>query len=191
MLGGQDCHTEQSGAHTGNISADMLQDMGCEYVIVGHSERRSYQNESSNLISQKAAAAHDAGLISIICIGETEEENEAGKTLEVLKKQISESIPESATPENTIIAYEPVWAIGTGKTPTIDDIASTHEAIRKYIQIKIGNSDSVLILYGGSVNPSNARDILKLEDVDGALVGGASLKIEQFTSIIDQSYEEY
>ncbi|MCP4395236.1 MAG: triose-phosphate isomerase [Alphaproteobacteria bacterium] len=191
MIGGQDCHAEQKGAHTGDISAVMLKDIKCEYVIVGHSERRADHNENNEMVKHKAAAAHEAGLKAIICIGETEEENENGKTLEVLKKQITESTPDSATHENTVIAYEPVWAIGTGKTPTIGDIADTHKAIREYVEKTIGNSAAVQLLYGGSVNPDNARSILSLEDVDGALVGGASLKIEQFTSIIDQSHKDY
>ena len=186
-LGAQDCHVAASGAHTGDISPQMLKDLGCSYVIVGHSERRANHHETSVLVCQKAESAHRAGLKAIICVGETESERDSGKTLAVCQKQIKESVPHDATAENTVIAYEPVWAIGTGKTPTVADVAEVHGAIRAEISKKLGKAVAakMRILYGGSVKPSNASQLLSLEDVDGGLVGGASLKAADFMGIAD------
>lgn len=183
-VGGQDCHFNDKGAHTGDISPLMLKDLGCTYVIVGHSERRADHGESNAVVQKKAAAAQAAGLVAIVCIGETEAQRDAGETLAVVAEQIRGSLPVGATPENTVLAYEPVWAIGTGKTPTPQDVADVHAEIRKVADDVLGGSANRLrILYGGSVKPSNAKDFLGLEDVDGALVGGASLKVEDFWAI--------
>lgn len=179
-FGGQDCHASVSGAHTGDISAAMIADAGGTCVIVGHSERRAAYGESDAAVAAKAAAAHAAGLTAIICVGETLAEREAGKALSVVDGQVVGSLPAGATPENTVIAYEPVWAIGTGKTPSLADIAEMHAAIRTRL-----GSPAFRILYGGSVKPSNAQDILGLANVDGALVGGASLKAADFDAILD------
>lgn len=184
-LGAQDCHFNVKGAHTGDISPAMLTDVGCTYVILGHSERRADHKESNELINKKAVAAYAQGLKAIICIGETEAERDAGKTIDVCTKQILGSVPENATSVNTVIAYEPVWAIGTGKTPTSKDVQEVHAAIRKVLAKKLGkgNANKMRILYGGSVKPSNAKEFLSLPDVDGALIGGASLKVEDFLGI--------
>lgn len=184
-LGAQDCHFAANGAHTGDISPLMLKDIGCQYVITGHSERRADHDESNELICKKSQAGYEAGLKVIICIGETLDERDAGKTIEVCTKQILGSVPENATAANTVIAYEPVWAIGTGKTPTSADVQEVHAAIRKVLAKKVGkaNAGKMRILYGGSVKPSNAKEFLSLPDVDGALIGGASLKVEDFINI--------
>ncbi len=184
-LGAQDCHIAEKGAHTGDISPLMLKDCGCSYVILGHSERRADHHESSALVRQKAEAAYKAGLKAVICIGETEAERDAGKTIEVCSAQIKESVPDSATAANTVIAYEPVWAIGTGKTPTTDDVEEVHAAIRKVIAKKLGkgNANKMRILYGGSMKPANAAGLLALPNVDGGLIGGASLKASDFMAI--------
>ena len=184
-LGAQDCHTAEKGAHTGDISPVMLKDCGCSYVIVGHSERRADHHESNELICQKAEAAYKAGLKAVICIGETEAERDAGKTIDVCTKQIMGSVPDSATAVNTVIAYEPVWAIGTGKTPTAADVEEVHAAIRKVVAKKLGKAtaNKMRLLYGGSVKPSNAAELLALPDVDGGLIGGASLKASDFMGI--------
>lgn len=173
--GGQDCHFENSGAYTGDISSAMLKDCGCEFVILGHSERRQYHNETDELIQKKAGTAIENGLKVILCVGETLEEREAGKENEVVNSQLKNSIPENANSENLIIGYEPVWAIGTGKTPTNDEIENIHSEIKKF---------GFKTIYGGSVKPSNAKEILALPSVDGALVGGASLNAEDFIEII-------
>jgi len=188
-LGAQDCHFAEKGAHTGDISPVMLKDIGCQYVILGHSERRTDHYESNELVNKKAQAAHTAGLKTIICVGETLSEREAGKALEVCTKQIIESVPEDSTSSNTVIAYEPVWAIGTGKVPTTKDVEEVHAAIRKTLAKKLGkgNANKMRILYGGSVKPNNAKELLTLEDVDGALIGGASLKVEDFMGIAKNS----
>lgn len=183
-LGGQDCHVNASGAHTGDISADMLKDAGCRYVIVGHSERRADHGETDALIARKAAAAHAAGLIVIVCIGETGRERNRGRTLAVLSRQLARSLPDGAGAKNTVIAYEPVWAIGTGRTPTIDDIAKAHAHIRRRLQRRFADGVDFRVLYGGSVKPANAGPILAVADVDGALVGGASLKAADFWAIV-------
>lgn len=185
-IGAQDCHTAVSGAHTGDISAEMIADAGAEFVIVGHSERRADHGESSALVLQKAAAAHRAGLTAIICVGETEAERDSGATLSVVLSQLSGSMPESATPENTIIAYEPVWAIGTGRTPTADDVQEVHMAIRGSLKTRFeSRGEAVAILYGGSVKPANASELMSVPNVNGALVGGASLKATDFDGIIN------
>ncbi len=182
-LGAQDCSPFKNGAYTGDISAAMIKDMNAEYVILGHSERRTYYSESNMMVKQKAMIANESGLKAIICIGETEEEREAGKVEAVVGQQLSESLPETATAENTVIAYEPVWAIGTGKSATPDDIAAVHNFIRNELNKKLDGADKILILYGGSVKATNAAEIFAVENVNGALIGGASLKAEDFIGI--------
>ncbi len=185
-IGGQDCHAEDSGAHTGDVSAPMIKDAGASHVIVGHSERRSDHGESDAAVNAKAMAAWRAGLVAIICIGETGGERRAGVTNEVLSRQLAGSVPKGATAQNTIIAYEPVWAIGTGLTPTIADVEDAHAHIREQLQGLAGSHAARMrILYGGSVKPSNAKELLSIENVDGALVGGASLKAADFLGICD------
>lgn len=184
-LGAQDCAVKVSGAHTGDVAAEMLADVGCRYAIVGHSERRADHGESDGLIAAKAAAAHRAGLVAIICVGETEAERVAGRALDVASAQLAGSIPAGATAENTVIAYEPVWAIGTGKTATPADVAEMHAHIRGQLAGKIAEADKVRILYGGSVKASNAAELLAVENVDGALVGGASLIAADFWAIVE------
>ena len=184
-LGGQDCHPDPSGAHTGDISAAMLADAGASHVIVGHSERRADHGETDALVAAKARAAHTAGLTAVICLGETEAERDAGETLAVIGGQLAGSLPATATAENTVIAYEPVWAIGTGRVPTNQDIADMHKAIRTWLEAHYGSKGSdIAILYGGSLKPDNADEILAVENVNGGLVGGASLKAEDFSKII-------
>lgn len=182
-VGGQDCHVAASGAHTGDVSSEMLVDLGCSHVIVGHSERRADHGEIDLIISEKAAAAHRAGLIAIICVGETEEERLAGNALSVVERQMAGSIPAGATAENTVIAYEPVWAIGTGRTPTEGDVEEMHNHMRGKLAGKVADPEAVRLLYGGSVKPGNAAVLLHVPNVDGALVGGASLKAEDFFAI--------
>ena len=184
-LGAQDVHFAEKGAHTGDISPVMLKDLGCRYVIVGHSERRADHRESNELICKKAAAAHAQGLKTVICIGETEAQRDAGKTIDVCKEQILGSVPDDSSASDTVIAYEPVWAIGTGKTPTAADVEEVHAAVRKVLAKKLGkgNANKMRILYGGSVKPGNAAEFLSLPDVDGALIGGASLKVADFIAI--------
>jgi triosephosphate isomerase len=183
MLGGQDCHPQAKGAHTGDVAAEMLKDLGCSHVIVGHSERRQNHGEIDLVVAEKAQAAHRAGLVAIICIGETLEEREAGDALAVCSRQIAGSVPDGATSENTVIAYEPVWAIGTGKTATASDVAEVHAHVRAELSRKLGDADSVRILYGGSVKASNAGELMSVPNVDGALVGGASLKADEFWNL--------
>jgi triosephosphate isomerase (TIM) len=183
LLGGQDCSSEPKGAHTGDISAPMLQDAGCRLVIVGHSERRQGHKEGDDTVRAKAAAAHAAGLAAILCIGETEEDWLAGRTLEVLDRQLDGSLPEGATAANLILAYEPVWAIGTGRTPSADEIAGTHRHLRARLAQLVPDGHASRILYGGSVKAANAAEILAIVDVDGALVGGASLDAAEFWAI--------
>ena len=184
-LGAQDVHFADKGAHTGDISPYMLTDLGCKYVIIGHSERRVDHLESNELIAKKAIAAHNAGLITVICIGETLEERENGRTIQVCQNEIFGSVPDDSTAKNTVIAYEPIWAIGTGKTPTAADVEEVHANVRKALAKKLGRSvaEKIRILYGGSVKPSNAKEFLALPDVDGALIGGASLKATDFIEI--------
>jgi triosephosphate isomerase len=178
-LGGQDCHAKESGAFTGDISASMLKDAGCAYVITGHSERRQYHKETDAEVAAKTKAAHAAGLIVIVCVGETDAERTAGRAEEIVATQLKGSIPEGSTPQNTVIAYEPVWAIGTGKVASPEDVKSMHAFIRG----KVGAGFK--LLYGGSVKASNAREILHTPNVDGVLVGGASLKAEEFIAIAE------
>ena len=185
-LGAQDCHPLVSGAHTGDISAEMLADAGATAVIVGHSERRIDHGETNALVNAKALAAYRAGLTAIICIGETQEQHRDGGTLNVLKHQVQESVPEEAHAANTVIAYEPIWAIGSGLTPTPADVARLHGAIRADLRQLLGEAEggAMRILYGGSVKPSNAAELLFVPDVNGALVGGASLKASDFYGIL-------
>ncbi|MEP0943821.1 MAG: triose-phosphate isomerase [Rhizobiaceae bacterium] len=185
-VGGQDCHHEASGAHTGDVSAEMIKDCYADYCIVGHSERRTNHAESDYHVAGKAQACWRAGLTAIICIGETEAEYDAGQAEEVLKRQIAMSVPSGATEEDTIVAYEPVWAIGTGKTPSPEDVREIHALIREELANKLGgHGERMRILYGGSVKPSNAKELLSVLNVDGALVGGASLKADDFLAICD------
>jgi triosephosphate isomerase len=181
LIGGQDCHPAASGAHTGDIAAPMLADAGASHVIVGHSERRADHGETSAMVRAKALAALAAGLVPIICVGETLAEREAGKTLEVVGEQVRQSVPEGLGAETVVLAYEPVWAIGSGLTPTPDQISEVHQAIAGWLPV------GVRLLYGGSVKPANAGDILALPGVDGALVGGASLKAADFLAIAHQA----
>lgn len=186
-VGGQDCHQNVSGAHTGDISAQMLKDAGASAVIVGHSERRADHGESDKTVHDKAVAAWDAGLKAIICVGETESQRDAGETIQVVEGQLAGSIPEGATADNMVVAYEPVWAIGTGRTPTVDDVAAVHAAMRAALEARFGaeTGGSVALLYGGSVKPGNAVELMGVANVNGALVGGASLKAADFDGIID------
>jgi len=184
-IGGQDCRAEASGAFTGDISAEMLKAAGASHVIVGHSERRQYHGEKDADVAAKAKAAWRAGLVAIICIGETLAEREGGKANAVCHSQLSGSIPEGATAANTVLAYEPVWAIGTGKVPGMEDIAAMHAHLRGCLKEHSGAEGAkMLVLYGGSVKPDNAAAILAIPDVGGALVGGASLKPADFLGII-------
>ena len=184
-IGGQDCHAKPSGAHTGDISADMLKDAGASHVILGHSERRADHGETNVLVKAKAEAALAAHLIAIVCLGETEAQRDAGETLALCGSQLHGSIPAGATAGNVVIAYEPVWAIGTGRTPTLDQIAEVHAFLRAELVKALGeDGQGVRILYGGSVKPSNAAEIFAVKDVDGALVGGASLKAADFGAIV-------
>ena len=183
-LGGQDCHTAVSGAYTGDISATALADLGASYVIVGHSERRQYHAETDALVKAKAEAANKVGLTAIVCVGETRAEREAGKALDVVGAQIKGSLPAAASFSTLVVAYEPVWAIGTGLVPSAADVAEVHAAIRGWLKGLYGEAGAaVRILYGGSVKPSNAKELLGLPNVDGALVGGASLKAADFLAI--------
>lgn len=183
-VGGQDCHPKPSGAHTGDISAEMLADIGATAVIVGHSERRADHGETDKDVCAKALAALRAGLVAIVCVGETRAERDARSTLDVVRTQLSGSLPEGVSAANLVIAYEPVWAIGTGLTPTVADVAEVHGMIRAFLRGRLKEEgDRVRILYGGSVKPSNAGELLAVANVDGALVGGASLKADDFLGI--------
>ncbi len=186
-LGGQDCHRLAKGAHTGDVSAVMLADLGCHYVIVGHSERRAAHGETDADIRAKAAAAHKAGLGAIICIGETQEEHDAGKPFDVAKAQIAGSVPDGAAAANTVIAYEPVWAIGSGRMPTPDSVQDMHDFIRGQLAARLDGdaAGGIRILYGSSMAPNNAREFLLLPDVDGGLIGGASLTAGDFWAIAE------
>ena len=184
-VGGQDCHWSPSGAHTGDISAEMMKEAGCSAVIVGHSERRTNHGESDETVRKKAEACQRAGLAAIICVGETLDERKSGKTLEVVKRQLAGSLPQGSTAANTVIAYEPVWAIGTGLTPTTAEVAEVHAMIRTELSGLMGGEGAgTRILYGGSVKPSNAAELMSQPHVNGALVGGASLKAADFLGII-------
>jgi len=185
-IGGQTCHVAAKGAHTGDISADMLVDAGASAVILGHSERRTDHSEDDASVRAQAQAAVAAGLRAIICIGETEAQRDDGVTLDVIAEQLAGSIPDDATAEALVVAYEPVWAIGTGKVPTLEQIAEVHDFIRAELSTRFGESiaNATPLLYGGSVKPANAADIFAVTNVDGALVGGASLKAQDFLGII-------
>jgi triosephosphate isomerase len=184
-VGGQDCHAKASGANTGDISAEMLKDAGASAVIVGHSERRTDHLESDALVRSKAEASHRAGLVAIVCVGETAAERQAGQTLAVVGRQLAGSLPENCRATDTIVAYEPVWAIGTGLTPTAADVAEVHGAIRTALAARFGGEGQAMrILYGGSVKASNAKELMAVANVNGALVGGASLKAADFLGIL-------
>ncbi len=185
-IGAQDCHAEPSGAFTGDLSAEMLRDAGASAVIVGHSERRIHHNETDADVRAKALAARRAGLCAIICVGETRGERENGRALAVVETQLDGSVPDGATAENLVVAYEPVWAIGSGLTPTPADVAEMHGLIRERLQSRFAKEgQATRILYGGSVKPSNAKELMGVAEVDGALVGGASLKADEFLAIAD------
>ncbi|HZS64837.1 MAG TPA: triose-phosphate isomerase [Xanthobacteraceae bacterium] len=184
IIGAQDCHPEPSGAFTGDISAEMLADAGAKAVIVGHSERRTLHGESDDLVRRKAEAAHRTGLAAIVCIGETRAEREARETVAVVRRQIDGSLPARATESNLIVAYEPVWAIGSGLTPTPEDVAEIHEFLRQRLTSRYGTAGGRMrLLYGGSVKAANAGALLKVANVNGALVGGASLAASEFLGI--------
>jgi triosephosphate isomerase len=184
LIGAQDCHAEPSGAFTGDLSAEMLKDAGASAVIVGHSERRSYHRETDADVRAKALAARRAGLCAIVCVGETRAEREHGRALAVVGTQLDGSVPDGATADNLVVAYEPVWAIGSGLTPTPSDVAEMHAFVRQRLGSRLGEEgQGIRILYGGSVKPSNAKELLHVANVDGALVGGASLKADEFLAI--------
>jgi triosephosphate isomerase len=183
-VGAQDCHPKSSGAHTGDISAEMLADAGARAIIVGHSERRADHGESDALVRQKAEAAWRAGLTAIVCIGETQQQRDAGQTIDVCRGQLNGSLPDGARAENLVVAYEPVWAIGTGLTPTVGDVEQIHAFTRELLIARFkGEGARIRILYGGSVKPSNAKELMAVANVNGALVGGASLKAGDFLAI--------
>ncbi len=186
VIGAQDCHYEPSGAHTGDISAAMIADAGARAVILGHSERREDHNESSPLVRQKARSAHAEGLLAVICLGESEAQRLAANTLDIIAGQLATSVPDDATGANTVIAYEPIWAIGTGNVPTTEQIDEVHDFIRARLVRRFGGDEggAIRLLYGGSVKPGNAAEIFATDNVDGALVGGASLKADDFLPII-------
>ena len=184
-IGGQDCHASASGAHTGDIAAEMLAEAGADSVIVGHSERRTGHLESDDQVAAKARAAWRAGLAALICVGEHEDARDQGEADQVVSAQCRQSIPDGATGSNTVVAYEPVWAIGTGRTPSLKDIGAMHAMLRRRMIARFGpEGEAIRLLYGGSVKPSNAAKILAVPDVDGALVGGASLRAVDFLPII-------
>jgi len=183
-VGAQDCHPKPSGAHTGDISAEMLADAGAKAIIVGHSERRADHGESDLLVRQKTEAVWRAGLVAIVCIGESEEQRNAGQTLDILRSQLDLSLPDASTAGNLVVAYEPIWAIGTGRTPTAADVEQIHKFIRDFLIGRFkGEGAGIRILYGGSVKPSNAAELMAVANVNGALVGGASLKAADFLAI--------
>lgn len=185
LVGGQDCHAKASGAHTGDVSAEMLRDAGAMAVIVGHSERRADHGESDAVVRSKCEAAHRAGLVAIVCVGETAAERKGGRTLSVVKAQLAGSLPEACKAATTVIAYEPVWAIGTGLTPTAADVAEVHALLRHELSQRFGHEgDAMRLLYGGSVKATNAAELMGVAHVNGALVGGASLKADDFLGII-------
>lgn len=185
LLGGQDCHEADAGAHTGDMSAEMLRDIGCTHVIVGHSERRENHGEGDALVWRKATAALRAGLTAVICVGETEQERLAGQAEETVAKQVRAAVPDGADGARVALAYEPVWAIGSGRTPTLDEISAVHGTMRRALIDLLGEASGggVRLLYGGSVKPGNAKEIMALEHVNGALVGGASLNADDFLAI--------
>ena len=183
-IGAQDCHIKASGAHTGDLSAEMLADAGAAYIIVGHSERRADCGETDAIVRRKAEAVWRAGLIAIVCVGETQGERDGGRTLDVIGGMLNDSLPDGVTAENSVVAYEPVWAIGTGRTPTAEDVAEVHGFIRERLAARFdGAAAAIRLLYGGSVKPSNAAELMNVANVNGALVGGASLKAVDFLAI--------
>jgi triosephosphate isomerase len=183
-IGAQDCHPRASGAHTGDLSAEMLADAGASAIIVGHSERRADHGESDALVRQKTEAVWRAGLTAIVCIGETQRQRDAGQALDICRGQLDLSLPDQARADNLVVAYEPVWAIGTGLTPTVGDVQQIHKFIRDFLIARFnGEGARTRILYGGSVKPSNAAELMAVENVNGALVGGASLKAADFLAI--------
>ena len=185
QIGAQNCHTDINGAHTGEVSAEMLTEVGAQLIIVGHSERRQDNYESNDIVKLKSEAVHRAGATAVVCIGETLKERETDKTLSVLQEQMLNSLPKNVNPLNTVVAYEPVWAIGTGLVPEIDQIRAAHSFIRGFLASTYGaEAHNVKILYGGSVKGSNAKEIFSISNVNGALVGGASLKSNDFIEII-------
>lgn len=185
-IGGQDCHAKETGAHTGDICTAMLVDAGATYVIVGHSERREDHGETDEVVCAKAKAAVAGGLTAVICVGESLADREAGRTLDIIGAQLAGSVPDEVSGDSAVIAYEPIWAIGTGKVPTLDEIAEVHDFIRAQLTERFGAevADTIRLLYGGSVKPGNAAEIFAVSNVDGALVGGASLKAVDFSPII-------
>jgi triosephosphate isomerase (TIM) len=185
LAGGQDCHPQSSGAYTGDVSASMLADAGAQFVIVGHSERRQFHGETDDVVRSKAEAAIGASLKPIICVGETEEQRDAGQAEHIVSQQLAAALPDAASLHEVVVAYEPVWAIGTGRTPELEDITAMHNSIRNCLTERFGErGETIRILYGGSVKPQNAREILDIENVNGALVGGASLLAKDFYTII-------
>jgi triosephosphate isomerase len=182
-LGAQDCHAQATGAHTGDVSAEMLRDVGCRYVIAGHSERRADHAETDATVRAKAEAGLRAGLVPIVCVGETLAERDAGHTLAVVSRQLAGSMPDAATAATLVVAYEPVWAIGTGRTPTAAQVAEVHAKIRADLAARFKDGAAMRVLYGGSVKGSNAAELLAVPNVDGALIGGASLKADEFLAI--------
>ncbi len=183
-IGAQDCHIKASGAHTGDLSAEILADAGATHIIVGHSERRADCGETSVIVRRKAEAVWRAGLIAIVCVGETQGERDGGRTLDVVGGMLNDSLPDGVTADNTIVAYEPVWAIGTGRTPTAADVAEVHGFIRDRLATRFDSASAAIrLLYGGSVKPSNAAELMNVANVNGALVGGASLKAADFLAI--------
>jgi triosephosphate isomerase len=184
-VGGQDCHAREKGAHTGDVGAEMLKDAGATHVILGHSERRQDHGETDAQVLAKAEAARRAGLVAVICVGETRAERDAGRAEAVVAAQVAGSVPEGASAEGVVVAYEPVWAIGTGLTPTAQDVQAMHAHIRRELAKRVASAADMRILYGGSVKPSNAAELLGLPDVDGALVGGASLVAADFWAIAE------
>ncbi len=185
LVGGQDCAAADDGPHTGDVSAGMLADFGCSHVLLGHSERRQTHGEIDLVVGEKAAAALRADMVAVICVGETERERRDGQALSVCARQVAGSLPQGAGGHNVVIAYEPVWAIGTGKTPTASEIAQAHQHIRAQLSRHMGDAEHVPILYGGSVRPDNAIEILSVPNVDGVLVGKASLSVDEFWAIIE------
>ena len=185
-IGAQDCHMTSAGAHTGDISAEMIADTGATYVIVGHSERRADHEETNSDVRSKVKCAWAAGLVAIMCIGESGDDREAGNTLDIIGGQLAGSLPDAVQPGNTVVAYEPIWAIGTGKVPTLEQIIEVHDFLRAQLIRRFGpeTGDAIPLLYGGSVKPDNAATIFQAANVDGALVGGASLKAQDFAPII-------
>jgi len=182
-IGAQDCSAHNKGAYTGEISTGMLKDVGCTHVIVGHSERREYHGEKNESVCEKAKTAHKDGLTAVICIGESQSEREANLQEKVVERQLLESVPKNATAGNTVIAYEPVWAIGTGETPTPEDAKQMHSFIRAFLTKNYSGGQDMSILYGGSMNPKNANELLSIPNIDGGLIGGASLKVEDYLAI--------